>query len=120
MTTQTLADFRNADVFDSRDVIERIAELELDDINDENMAELSILRAFADEASGYAADWHYGERFIADSYFEDYARELADDIGAIDGNATWPLTYIDWPAAADALKQDYTSVDLDGRTFWTR
>lgn len=121
IATQTLDDFRRADVFDSRAVIERIEELEsLDAPDEDEAAELVTLRAFADEADGYIDDWKYGEAFIADSYFEDYARELADDIGAIDSNATWPLTYIDWPAAADALKEDYTSIDLDGMTFWAR
>lgn len=119
VATQTLDDFRNANVFDSRDVIERIAELE-GMRDDDDAAELATLRAFADEAEGYAADWRYGEAFIADDYFETYARDLADDIGAIDRNATWPLAYIDWAAAAAALQQDYTSVELDGRTFWTR
>lgn len=122
--TYDLDYFRNADIFDSRDVIERIAELEgmRDDgaIDDDEAAELVTLAAFASEAEGYAADWLYGEAFIADDYFETYARDLADDIGAIDRNAAWPLTHIDWTAAAADLRQDYTSVDLDGRTFWTR
>lgn len=82
--------------------------------------ELAALKALADEAEGYAADWRHGETLIRDSYFEQYARELAEDIGAIKGNEAWPLSYIDWSAAADALKQDYTSVDFDGVTYWIR
>ena len=119
--TQTLDDFRNADVFDSRDVIERIEELEAIESPDEDEStELAILYSFAHEAEGYVADWKYGEGFVADSYFESYAMELAEDIGAIAKDATWPNSFIDWPAAADALKQDYMSFELDGRTFWTR
>jgi hypothetical protein len=118
---QTLDDFRNADVFDSRDVIERIDELGAIEAPDEDeAAELATLKAFADEAKGYVSDFDYGEGFIADDYFVTYAQELAEDIGAIDKDASWPLSYIDWSAAADALKMDYTSFELDGRTFWAR
>lgn len=121
MTTKTLDELKYSDVFDSRDVIERISELEDQEQRDEEeTAELAILQAFADEAEGYAADWQYGEGFIRDSYFKEYAQELADDIGAVDSDAAWPNSYIDWDAAADALQMDYTSIELDGVTFWCR
>jgi hypothetical protein len=57
---------------------------------------------------------------IRDSYFEDYARQLAEDIGAIDSKASWPNNHIDWEDATDALKQDYTEVDFDGVSYWIR
>lgn len=86
----------------------------------EEIAELKILQSLADEAEGYAPDWKHGEALIRDSYFEDYARELADDIGAVSKDANWPNNHIDWEAAADALKQDYTSVDYGGVEYWIR
>jgi len=86
----------------------------------EEIAELKVLQTLADEAEGYAPDWKYGESLIRDSYFETYARELADDIGAIDKNQSWPNNCIDWEEAADQLKQDYTSVDFDGVEYWVR
>lgn len=49
-----------------------------------------------------------------------HAQELADDIGAIDRNATWPCNCIDWDEAAEQLQQDYTEVDFDGVTYWVR
>lgn len=130
------------DVIDSRDVIARIEYLEgeqesllhgqahVEDLNDEQRAifqtwedeygaELDSLRALAEEASG-SPDWEYGETLIRESYFEDYARELADDIGAVDRDAKWPNTFIDWEAAANALKQDYTSVSFAGEDYWIR
>jgi len=78
------------------------------------------LRKFASQAEGYAADWRYGETLIRDSYFEEYARELADDIGAIPRDAGWPTTCIDWEQAARELQMDYTSVNFDGVTYWVR
>lgn len=120
----------NDDVIDSRDVIAAIAELEsgledydpTDDTQDEppEVDELKALKALAAEGSDYSPDWEYGSTLIRDTYFEEYARDLADDIGAVDLSAGWPNSFIDWEAAADALKQDYTSVDFDGVTYWVR
>lgn len=111
---------------DSRDVIKRIEELhgELDDqpedARDEDAAEeLAELDALAEEAEG-CADWKYGETLIHDSYFEQYAEQLAEDIGAINRDAEWPLNHIDWEAAAKALQQDYTSVSFGDETYWIR
>ena len=49
-----------------------------------------------------------------------YARQLAEDIGAVNPDALWPYNYIDWEAAADDLKQDYASIEFDGVTYWMR
>ena len=121
MTTKTLYELRGENIIDSRDIIERIDELESMDVLDEiETEELAVLRAFADEAASYFEDWTYGEGLIEDSFFVSYAQELAEDIGAIAHDAPWPTTHIDWDAAADALKMDYTSIELDGFTYWGR
>lgn len=113
------------DTIDSRDVIARIEELEsfLETeglLNSDAAEELHTLRTLAEEASGYASDWRHGGTLIRDSYFEDYAQELADDIGAVDSSASWPVNCIDWEQAARELQMDYTSVDFDGVTYWIR
>ncbi len=112
----------SADVIDSRDIIERIKYLEIDEENgtDEDKAELKALKELAEEAEGYCGDWKYGATLIRDSYFEEYAEQLAEDIGAIQKGASWPNTCIDWEKAADELKQDYTCVDFDGVDYWVR
>lgn len=120
------------DAIDSRDVIARIAELEdmheppeddgsegSDGLDDDERAELAALKALAEEGEGLA-DWRYGETLIRDSYFEDYARELAEDIGALEKCDHWPATCIDWERAARELQMDYTSIDFDGVTYWAR
>ena len=123
------------DVIDSRDVIARIKELEdliaeddardPTDESDEPVAgedereELRVLLALQDEASG-SPDWQHGETLISDSYFETYAQELAEDIGAINRDSRWPNDCIDWEKAAEALQQDYMSVEFDGVTYWIR
>ena len=117
--------FQPEDVFDSRDVIERLAFLQgsADDpeteMSEEELTEFTALRALAEEGKDYA-DWQYGETFIEDAYFETYARELADDLGLAPTGDQWPGSYIDWEAAADALRVDYTPIEFQGRTWWAR
>ena len=118
----TLED-NGADVIDSRDIIARIEELEEleEHLASEDKLELATLRIFAKEASQYAEDWIYGEALIHRRYFVEYARQLAEDIGAIEPNAgEWPRRHIDWQAAADELEEDYTSVTLDGEEYLIR
>lgn len=118
----------NDSVFDSRDVIERIEQIEseieeLDEDNDYDDVvdlrdELSALTALRDEIND--EEFEFGITFVADFYFEDYAQELAESIGAIDREAGWPLNRIDWEAAAEDLKIDYTSVEFQGEEYWYR
>lgn len=78
------------------------------------------LSEFAEEAEGCCSDWRGGATLIHEDYFEEYAEELAGDIGAINPTARWPLNHIDWESAAEELQQDYTAVEWDGHTYWTR
>lgn len=85
----------------------------------DDAAELKVLEALAEEAEG-SADWRHGETLIRDSYFEEYAEQLADDIGAISRNASWPVNCIDWKRAAEELQDGYTSVNYDNVIYWIR
>ena len=106
-------------IIDSRDVIERIAELtNADELTDDERTELDTLTELSADASDNSPDWEYGAALIRDNYFEEYAKGLAEDIGAIDHNATWPMTCIDWQQAARELQGDYTAVDFGGVTYW--
>ncbi len=84
--------------------------------------ELKALKSLAEQAEGYADDWRHGAALVRESYFKEYAQQFADDIGAVDRDRTmnWPYTCIDWDAAADELRMDYTSVEFDGVTYWVR
>lgn len=120
--TITLSDLAGEDIIDSRDLADLLDELnDLDDRTDEQDALRSALAQFRVETENYSGDsWEDGVTFIRDSYFEDYAQELADDIGAIDGDAAWPMNCIDWERAARELRTDYTCADLGDITFWYR
>lgn len=112
------------DLIDSRDVIARIESLEGEESHD-SVEELKLLQDFMDEMKGYGGDeqWRgdwYPVTIIRDSYFKEYAMELADDIGAINKDAKWPCNCIDWDQAARELRMDYSAVQFDGITYWYR
>lgn len=85
----------------------------------EEAQELKALKDLADEAE-YSPDWKYGETLIHEDYFTKYAEELASDCCEMPRNLKWPFRHIDWDAAAEELKQDYTEVDFDGETYYIR
>lgn len=135
------------DLLDVRDIIARVEELRatweettgdsFDDytlstddlqvggLDEDEAEELEKLTELLEELKGqggdheWRGDW-YPVTLIRDTYFVTYAQDLAEDIGAIDADATWPNDYIDWVRAARALQIDYTSVEFDGITYWTR
>jgi len=89
------------------------------------MEELTRLESLLSDLEGGGGDeeWEgswYPVTLIRDSYFEDYARDFAEDIGAISQNMAWPCCHIDWAAAAESLQMDYSSVEFDGTTYWYR
>lgn len=111
------------DIIDSREITERIEELELsEELSDGELHELASLRDLARQGELASDDWAYGVTLVRESYFEDYARDYAEDIGAVrdtDG-MEWPRNHIDWPAAAAELACDYTELDFDGVAYLVR
>ena len=111
------------DIIDSRDILERIKELESleDEIEEEDKEELTKLKALIEELRDSGGDSpEDGITLIHEDYFEDYAQELAEDIGAIGKDNQWPLHCIDWDRAANELKVDYSEVEFDGQTYYYR
>lgn len=120
-------------VIDSRDIIERIEELQ--ELYDETLendpsgsklalwlqgddgTEYRILTTLAEECSDYAVDWEHGEALIHEDYFEQYMDEMIDDCEDIPKNLpSYLIITVDY----DALKMDYTEVDFDGETYYIR
>lgn len=87
------------------------AEKELAEWDADNGEDFKELKAFYDDLPSNGT-------LIHEDYFTEYAQQFADDIGAIDRNAGWPLNYIDWDAAADALRQDYTAYEWGDETYY--
>lgn len=109
------------EMIDSRNVIERIVELEeMTERDDAEDRELYVLKNLAEEGAAYAVDWEFGEVIIHEDYFEQYARGLAEDLGLIPNENEWPNYCIDWEKAADALLMDYTQMDFAGQNYYIR
>ena len=129
--------FTNTDsVIDSRDIIERIEELEAEQaelveqlsngeiteadmvaFDEEEGKELDILRELAEAAASLSCDWEYGEPLIHRNYFEQYMDEMVDECYDIPRDLPyWMNIVLDY----DALEQDYASVYFDGQEFLIR
>lgn len=123
------------DVIDVRDIIARVEELEPiamtvagegdDALTEGETEELATLQAFLADLAGnggdedWRGDW-YPVTLVRDSYFKDYAQELAEECGMIPDDNRWPCTCIDWDKAARELRMDYTSAEFEGVTYWYR
>ena len=82
--------------------------------DEEYKEELDELYAMRDEIS----EWRHGEALIAEEDFAEYAEQLADDLYGVEQH--WPFNHVDWDAAADELKSDYSSIDYQGSTYLYR
>jgi len=108
---------------DSREIIERLEELEElseqfgSDLPEELREELDTLRAVNEDGQGFS-DWEYGEVLIHFDHFTDYIREMVED--CYDVPQGWPFCHIDWDAAAQAASVDYSEILLGNQTFLIR
>lgn len=121
------------DTFDSREAIERIAELEevgtdtnsegtefdADRLCDEFREEYDALIELRDDAEGNIADWEYGETFISENAFTDYMMELLSDFGYLPANLPGWIV-INEEETADNMKEDYTAFEFMGSTYYAR
>jgi hypothetical protein len=124
------------DVFDIRDLIAKVEELEgerdmlseqseVDEWNESDEGkELAFLLEFLDEVKGrggdeqWRGDW-YPVGFINNSYFTEYAMELLKDICDLPNDIPHYIA-IDEEKTAENIQQDYSSVDFNGETYWYR
>jgi hypothetical protein len=133
-----MADLDGTDeFFDSRDVIERIEELtaEWNDATEHDSeefhmseddwavglgeggaAEIVALLAFRGQ---FGSEFEDGITFILESDFENYARDLLQDIGELPRDIP-DYIVIDWEATADNLSVDYSEVEFRGETYLYR
>lgn len=112
-------------VIDSREILERISQLtavldDPEDIDDwlDAREELHIWQEVI-EAIGESTAFD-SVTLVRDDYFEEYAQDFAEEIGAVSNFPEWPCDCIDWERAAREHQMDYTAVDIDGTTYWYR
>ena len=113
---------------DSRDILERIEELEdlLEDalaeeeLEEWELHELECLRTIEAEW-GDPRSFRDGITLINEGFWVEYVRELAWDLGLVnDKDYQWPYNHINWDEAAEELLIDYQEVDFDGVTYYAR
>lgn len=133
MTFLSFVDLTSASTFTGSDVEDLIDTLtdERDDLEDQDAddddndgeievlnEQIKMLKEFLEELQANSSDWRH-ETVIADDHFVAYAQDIADELSDADF-MQWPFDCIDWEKAADRLKEDYNSADLDGEEFWIR
>ena len=107
------------DMTDEYDDI-RFEEEEIQDWKDEwldEIAEIGEIDVLEDEIS--SREFDYGLYLIEDNDWEDYVQELLEDCGYIPRDfPSW--IEIDWNATAKNVKEDYSEVEFQGKTYFYR
>ena len=113
-----------ADLIDVRDIIDRYQDLEEATDGLPEAEERCHLASILDDIRDTGGDEHwrgdwYPLTLVRDSYFTNYARQMLEDCGTIPKDLpAW--VEIDWEATARNVQVDYTSVEIDGVTYWAR
>lgn len=113
------------EIFDSRDVIARIAELQEDtELTNSEEDELFNLLNLQNECQD-SPDWQYGETIIKHSYFLEYIKDLINECYQVPkelDSGEWPWRHfnLDYQAAADEAEQDYYEFYIKGETYLIR
>lgn len=93
------------------------------DAHSSEAEELASLASILEDLKGYGGDeqWRgdwYPVTLIRESYFTDYAEELVRDCYDLKGLPTF--VHIDWEATAREVMVDYSTVEIDGVTYFYR
>jgi hypothetical protein len=94
------------------------AEAEETALEPDDREHLDALLALEETLGDLHVAENHGVSLIVERDFKQYAIDMAEDMGLkIDG---WPYDAIDWHDAAEELKMDYTVIEFDGETYYTR
>lgn len=111
------------DVFDIRDVISRFEELESNDERDtDEQEEYTVLEKLLEETKGNGGDEQWrGDWYPVTFYNESYFEEAMDDMVADCYDMPKDLpSFMTITLDYDALRTDYTSVEVTGTTYLYR
>jgi len=95
-----------------RDILDRWDIESYIDDEEGTKEERKVLQELLDDSSA--------DTFVLESYFTEYAKAFAEDVGYINGPevTAWPYNHIDWEEAANELKGDYTPYEINGYTYY--
>jgi hypothetical protein len=131
-----ICDLLQGNVIDVRELTNRVDELSggatkferegkaasLDDDEREELMDLNTVLAELMGAGGdheWRSAW-YPLLLIADSHMGEYAKEYAEECCVMKQAENWPFNHIDWKAATEEFKTDYTSITIDGKEYLFR
>ena len=118
-------------VLDSRNIQERIDELENEIEEEESkneeeeeesspeQEELEILLAFKEEVEQCNSEWDDGCALIRETYFKEFCQQELEDLGMIPKDLE-SFIVIDWEATAENMEQDYSEVSFDSVAYYVR
>jgi TolA-binding protein len=86
---------------------------------EEHKEELDSLIDICDEGELLSSDWEHGESLIREDYWVEYCKELVTDIGDLPKDVPFYIE-IDWDKTAENISQDYSTIDIDGETYYIR
>ena len=85
-----------------------------DPLGDDERERLDALIALK---ANMGSEWDDGVSLISESDFEDYARDMAEDLYGLDACQSLP---VDWERWAFEVQTDYSVVEFDGETYYYR
>jgi hypothetical protein len=93
--------------------------------NEENLHEYQMLENICKEGADNASDWIHGETLIREDYFVDYTEDLINDCYELPkgiDSGEWPFRHMkmNYEDAADEMKYDYTTIEIDGSDYYIR
>lgn len=97
----------------------RFEEEEIESWKDDWIDEIEIITDINNLEDEVGSEFEYGVTLIEEDEFEEYCEELVTDCGYISRDfPSW--IEIDWEATASNVRQDYSEVDYQGRTYLFR
>lgn len=86
----------------------------------EELDEIAEIDRVEDEVESYGGDgFEFGTTLIEETEFEEYCEEFIEECGYISSDMpSWII--IDWRLTAGNMRQDYTEVEYQGKTYLFR
>jgi hypothetical protein len=92
---------------------------ELEEFDSDKKELLETLEALKEDMD--LRRWHDGVAFVNESYFEEFAKNEAEELGYLANVKGNPLEdCIDWEKWADKVKDDYSTADIGSSMFYYR
>lgn len=112
-------DFDSYDEIDFSNSDEKYNENKLEEFQDTWSDEIEHLSEIDSIEDTFGSEFNYGVTLVENDDFEDYTRELLEELGYIPKDfPTW--IEIDWAATSQNVEQDYTDVTYRGVNYLGR